>query len=363
MPTGLNTGSDRDNYDKVERKIKMEDALEKLLNGELEEPTDDDTDENVAAESDTDEESPAAGTEEPADDQGTTDITTLQAQLEAIQREKDGLLKGIQEERKKRQEFKGRLDQLTSTVNAILEQRTKGAADLTGEQKKQIKGITVEFDEDGNAYLPSEKLAAILTPYQRKIMELEERSTATAQQTQQQAEANRVLQQILSEDASYPTAFNSYQKAREWANQKVIEFQMENELRGPMTGEQALDYVFNPELETEFNTLFPGADLEAVVGNSKRAFRKALKSLAPATQTDETPIVQTKKPAANSQFKKVLNKPSGLGATKNAKGGDLGVTDRLAELGSQDIMNLSDKEIRALEQALLAEEKTGGIRF
>lgn len=336
------------------------DVLDDLLNSDDPEFTDEDT-------SDAGEDASLSNLLGEGDDAGApaeeaVDLKSLQAQIDEYKREKDGLLKGIQEERKKRQEFKGRLDQLSSTVNAILEKKIKGDADPTGATKK-ISGIQVEFDEDGNAYLPSEKLAAVLTPYQRKIMELENQTTATAQATRAEKASQQALQALLREDASYPAAYDSYQKAREWANNKVIEFQQANELEGPMLPELALDHVFTPEVEAEFTKQFPGADLESVVGNSKRAFRKALKGFATVSQTVEKPSLIEKKAPTDSRFQKVLKKPSGLGAAKNAKGADLSVSDRLSSLSATDIYDLSDKEIKALEQALLAEEKSDGIRF
>jgi hypothetical protein len=37
--------------------------------------------------------------------------------------------------------------------------------------------------------------------------------------------------------------------------------------------------------------------------------------------------------------------------------------DKVATLGADDIMNLSDKQAQALQDAMLAEEKRDGIKF
>lgn len=299
------------------------------------------------------------------DGEGNVDPTEalkdMEERIAALTREKDGFMKGMKDERRKRQEFQGRFDQLSQTVNAILEQRTKQATADTGDTKK-LKGVPVEFDEDGNAFLPAENMQAMLTPYQKKIMELEQRLSATSGQIEQKHEENKVIQQILSEDEQYPTAYRKYQAAREWANQKVIDFQLDNNLQGPMTPEQALDYVFDETLETEFTQAFPGADLEAVIGNSKRAFRKALKSfkVKPTEEPIEKPIADKKTP--DSRFQKVLQKPSGLGNAKNSKSTPP-VTERVGQLSHQDIMSLNDADIAALQEAMLQEEKSDGIIF
>ena len=133
-----------------------------------------------------------------------------------------------------------------------------------------------------------------------------------------------------------------------------------------MTGEQAMDYVFTPELESEFQELFPKASLEHIVGNSKRSFRKALLSLAeePTSENeDDTDELKARNKEKNDRFQKVLRKPSGLADSRNSKGGTLSVSDRIGELSAEELINMSDKEAQALEQALLAEEKSDGIKF
>ena len=296
-------------------------------------------------------------TEEAQPEPETKEETIPLSQLESLQKERDGLLKGMKEERKKRQEFQSRLDVLTGTVNAILEKRSKGDAEPKGAEKLSI---VLETDEDGNDILPVEKLEAVLSPYKQEIENLRQMISAQHNLTQAQTEKSNVLQQILSEDESYPKAYNKYTQAREWANTQVVEWQKDNGWSGPMSGEQAMDLVFEGELEAQFQNQFPGADLEAVVGQSKRSLRKALKSLAgPAPAEEET--VEEKKP--DSRFQKVLQKPSGLSGARNVRSGATTVTEKLSTLSFRDISDLSDKEVAALQEALLAEERSDGVKF
>lgn len=289
-------------------------------------------------------------------------------------RERAGLLKGIQEERKKRQRFESelkesrrRLDTLTGTVQAILQNRSK--QDAADEGDKQKPRIVIEQDEEGNDVLPVDKLDVILAPYKEEIENLRQMISANTQQVQHTTEQTQAVQQILGEDERFPKAHNKYIQARTWANNKVIEWLQDNGYQqgSTMTGEQAMDYVFTPELESEFNEMFPKADLEHIVGNSKRSFRKALLSLAeePTSddETDEKAELKARNKEKNDRFQKVLKKPSGLADSRNSKSGTLSVSDRIGELSAEELINMSDKEARALEQALLAEEKSDGIKF
>ena len=283
-------------------------------------------------------------------------------------RERAGLLKGITEERKKRQEFQRRLDTLTGTVNTILDKRSNQDADESGEKKKQV-AIPIEVDEEGNDVLPVDKLDVILSPYKKEIENLRQMISANQQYTQSQTEQNRALQEILGEDEQFPKAYQKYTKARNWANQRVVEWQQDNGYSGAMTADQALDYVFTPELEAEFQEAFPGADLDSIVGMGQRAFRKSLKSLiskTPETPSDDEPEDDKKKDRKKeeqSRFQKVLKKPSGLAESRNSKKGQLSVAERASSLSAKDFLELTDKEAEMLEQALLDEEKSDGVKF
>ena len=62
----------------------------------------------------------------------------------------------------------------------------------------------------------------------------------------------------------------------------------------------------------------------------------------------------------NERFKEVLKKPSGLvNAPKSTKNYELSILDKLEDLSSDDVMNLTDKQIKALEKAMLEEEMKG----
>jgi hypothetical protein len=65
----------------------------------------------------------------------------------------------------------------------------------------------------------------------------------------------------------------------------------------------------------------------------------------------------------DSRLTQVLNKPSGLGKSANAKAGEIPLSEKVSQLSATDIMNLTDAQIEALQKSLANEEQTDGIKF
>ena len=296
------------------------------------------------------------------DDPATFDpkeMEDLKTALADLEKEKQGLLKGVKDERRKRQELKGRLDEVTSTVNHILTTKEEQAAQSLDKQvEATVNGIPVEFTEDGDAFLPTEKITAITSPYEDKIQELEDKIEQLGAGADQRAEAQSTINSIVGENENYGAAYSKYQTARKWVEDKVIDFQRMNNIQGTLSSGQALDHVFNDELKQEFESTFESIDLVNIITaeDSKHHFREMLSNVAEST----TPKPDNK---PDSRFQKVLQKPSGLGKSANAKGGETPLSERAGTMSTEDIMGLSDEQIAALERSLLKEEETDGVRF
>jgi hypothetical protein len=289
------------------------------------------------------------------------EMDKLKEQLADIEKEKQGLLKGVKDERRKRQELKGRLDQVTESVNDILATREQLA---TQELEKKVteanvNGIPVEFTEDGDAFLPMEKVDAITSPYEQKIMELEQKIEYLSAAGDQRARAQKTIETIVGENEGYGDAYNKYRSARQWVEDKVIDFQRMNNIQGTLSSGQALDHVFDDDLTQEFGSTFDGIDLVDVITaeDSTSHFRRMLSNMS---ERDMTPKPDNQ---PDSRFQKVLQKPSGLGKSANAKGGEVPLSERAGNMSATDIMGLSDSQIEALEKALLKEEETDGITW
>lgn len=286
-------------------------------------------------------------------DDSNDDASELKKLIEDLKKENQGLLKAKQEEKRKRQENQTRLETIESKINTIIDSKKKTNVD---EVTNAIKGIPVEFTPDGEAFIPQDKLNEWSKPYQQKINELQQLLQTTRNDTIASQEAEKTITRILGEDERYPAVYNDYQKARDWINKQVIDYMKENNLKGAMSGTQALDIVFSDDdLEKQFQEKFPSMDLESVIvaEDSTRLFKKMLKTHV--EPSNKTPLENNDD---KNRFGKVLNKPSNLGHNRNAKT-DLSIMDKLETLSQDDIMNLSDKQIADLEKALREEELRG----
>jgi DNA repair exonuclease SbcCD ATPase subunit len=291
------------------------------------------------------------------------ELKSLKDALAEKDKQINGLLQTVKADRRKRQETKGQLDQLTSTVNSILAQREELNQQLddgsrSGSSKGTINGIPVEFNDDGDAFVPQDKLEALTSKYEEKIQELEQSLLLTNQNQQQTAQAQAAVQQMVGEDERYAPVYSKYQNARKWVNDRVIDFQTENNINGAFTSGQALTHVFdeNPALQDEFAKRYPDFDLAqvATAEDSPYHFKTMLKSTAGKLGSLKQP---------DERFRKVMSKPSGLGKSTNAKGGELSLAERVASLSATDIMKLSDDQLEALQKFMADDEQRDGIKF
>jgi hypothetical protein len=287
------------------------------------------------------------------------EISDLKAQLAESQTAQKGLLKNVQEERRKRQEIKGRLDQVTTTVNSILEQRESLAAQSKSEKVEDtLKGISVEFTEDGDAFIPEEKLSAFTSRHEEKIAALEEELAATKGVQASSMEYQQAVDAMVGEKPEYAPAHRQYQTARKWLSDKIVDWSINNNVNRPLNSGEALTHVLNDEVAKEFKAQFPELDMVTITTaeDSPWHFKDMLAKTAEALNSIET------KPT-NSRFRQVINKPSSLGQSANAKGGELSLAEKLASLSATDIMNLSDDQLNAVTDYLKEDEEKDGINW
>ena len=298
------------------------------------------------------------------EEEDETNLDDLKEQIAALEKEKKGLLAATKDERKKRQDITAKLNQLEGAVGSILSQRQRDEQVLenaTGDTKKT--GIPVDYDDDGNAWVDPDALAPILTPYQQKIAELEQKLQLTNSAQSAAMEAEKVKQRIIGEDERFEPAANRYRAARKWVEDAVLDFAKTNNIDRPITSGEALDYVFDKNMRSEFEEQFKDVDLVDVVvaEDSKELFRRTLDHIA--ASMNPSADLTSPKSKMDSRFQKVLNKPSALGNQANAKAGQLSIMDKIENLKSTDIVELSDEQVATLERALGREEKEDGIRF
>ena len=278
---------------------------------------------------------------------------------QAFTAKEKGFYNEMRAERQKRQEIQSQLDKLTGTINVILESRKDPAAALPAGSKGKFSGIPVAETADGELYIPEEHLVSLVKPYEEKIRNLEtylQRSNVARNVTD---EAEKAKMAMVGESESYGPAFQKYQAARKWANDRVVEFQRENGVTGQMTSGQALDVVFDDRVEKEFAQKFPGVPLDEIVTaeDSQRNFRKMLKVLSASAADSRADTT------GQDKLKRLLKKPSGLGSTPNAKAGHVNISEKMSSFTPEDIMSLTDAQVEALHRALASEEKEEGLLF
>jgi hypothetical protein len=285
------------------------------------------------------------------------EVQTLKEQLATIEKEKQGLLKGVQDERRKRQEMKGRLDQVTTTVNSILEQREKLETQTQSQKDEDtIEGIGLVMNDDGEYVLPKKALDDVVSPYQQKIEELEQELAMTKTDVQSNREYDNAVAAMVGEKPEYDPAFRQYKTARKWVSDQIANWSYNNGVQRALNSGEALSYAIDEEMVSEFNERFPGMDITTVVTaeDSPWHFKTMLQKTAESLDSIE--------PAPkDSRFRKVMQKPSSLGKSANARGGEESLTEKVGGLSASDIMNLDDRQIEALSRFMREDEEKGGI--
>jgi uncharacterized coiled-coil DUF342 family protein len=286
------------------------------------------------------------------------ELKAMKETIGKLEKEKSGLLKGVQEERRKRQEINGRLDQVTTTVNSILERREAALESQESKDSDTLKGIQVEFTEDGDAFVPLEKLSPLTEKYEEKIEALEEElnNTRNAQTSTQQY--NQEVEAMVGKKPEYQGAYQQYRYARKWVSDQLQDFIMDNGYDRPLTSGEALSFAIDENFRTEFASQFPDLDLVSIVTaeDSPWHFEQML-------EVTSTALNDLKSAPSDSRFQRVMNKPSTPGKSANAKGGELSLVDRASNLSAADLLNMDSKQAEALERALRFEEENDGIEW
>lgn len=293
------------------------------------------------------------------------DVKSLQEKVDQLEKERQGLLESTKAERRKRQQRDERLAQLEGAISGILSQRQQqGMESLTEKESAdaQSKGIPVTYDDDGNAFVDQSALHQLLTPYEQQIKDLEAQLQRANKEVSVSDEAERVRQAIIGEDERYGAAAGKYRAARRWVEDAVSDFRRANNVDQVITSGQALKYVFDNDSRKEFADKFDLDIIDIVIAeDSEDLFRRALGTIADKMSPADT--LMPKENAMDSRFQKVLNKPSTLGGNANAKAGQTSVLDKVGNMSSTDIMDLSDAQIEALLKLTGREEKEDGIKF
>jgi hypothetical protein len=286
---------------------------------------------------------------------GGTDVAALKAEVEKLTAANAGLLQAKQAEKQKRQETAERLSGLEGTLNGILSQRQQAGMESVSESQAaeaQRRGLPVEYDADGNGWIDMNALGQeLLSPYEQKLMELDNKINMLNGRTQAVDEAERVRQALIGSDERFDAAGRKYRAARQWLEDRTAEHARRQGRRHAYSSGEVLDQVVDADVAAAFKEQFGDIDVYDIVTaeDSKVSFQRMLNNVANVLTPSDVETSPAQK--MDSRFQQVLQKPSTLGNQANAKAGELSIYDKVNNLTTQDIMDLDDKTVEALMRA------------
>ena len=346
----------------IEGDEETDDYFEKVLETELELPTDDDDD--PADDGQKKEEEPVAKEDnEP----------TIEEQLKAandkvttLEKEAKGRLNDTVKSRQEKSIMKAELTDLKSAVTSLLKKRDDALeTDEDPDEETTKKGV--EFDNEDKAFVDLEdvhkKIADEGAKTQEQIDELKNQKV----KEQQIADFNHEKNEIIGEDtAAFEPSFPVLQEAFKDLNTAVVELQNRLEIAdnedGTVTQDHALELLDgSPELKV-FSEKYPGIDPIKIARafNTKLDFRISLRDIADINKfgaSDNDDDTKSGEKEISEKIKAAKDKPGSLANSSDQAGGTADLLTRIHELPTSDIENFTDAEIKKVELMLEKEAR------
>jgi len=262
--------------------------------------------------------------------------------------------------------MKTELIELRGAVTQLFSKRDS----LNGEEKKTPKALEdtkkkVEFEADESAFVDlGEVKTAIKESKDNTQEQIDELKKLTEDQAQK-SDYERTVSSILDTNrVEFDPAYQKLQQAVKSLNDKVIEAQTRTDTPGdPKTGEltvdAALDLLDGSEEEEAFKKDFPGLNPTQIARafNSKRDLKDTLTQIATTLKTDNSKKVTDS--ADMDLIRRARSKPGSLSGQDNQSGAGETLLDKISNLPTESIMDISDAEAERIEKLLLEEELRG----
>jgi hypothetical protein len=344
--------------------------FEKLLTRDLD-PDPEDEDEAGADTSDKKVADSPEGNDKESKEEPEEDVDALKEQITKLEREAKGRLSDVVKSRQERSALKAELNELKTAVSSLLEKRNNASGEDEEPKKSPLEETKrpLEFGEDDTAYVDlSEVKEAIAAETAKTNKELDElKRERELQKIKETYEQN--VQKIISEDKEIlEPAYKQLTDIFNEFNDKIIEIQQrtgETGKDGTLELEQALELFSGSPEEEEFQKQHPGIDPTRIVRafNSKVDFRIGLRHIADVKEIgkiiDDASKEESVIPDLDDKIKAAKNKPGSLVGNENQSGAASGLIERIGQLSSQDLLNMSDAEAAKIEAMLLREELKG----
>ena len=294
--------------------------------------------------------------EPPAEEQ--IDVAALKSQVEQLAREKAAMVAKTRDERAKRQELQGRIDQITEHLAHLREAQQKSAKDdQAASAAEDDQFVDLDFDEEGNARVPVDSLKTVISKetqqLSQKIADLEAQLEAANQALAQRdmvQRQNEALNNLLSQNKAYPAAYKDLVARFRDIDQTFTQYLEQNDIDPPQTTEEAIDMIVSsqPVME-QITAKYPGLDVETVLESTfygtPRKVRKALNHIVKTSGSKKKP---------ESKTASIAGKPETLARVASAGADEGGGTnvDRFADMDPFDAVTLSDSQIKELERQI-----------
>jgi len=347
--------------DKDGKVIKEENADKKVNDDD--DLSDDDYFEKLLAENSGDDGNDGTGTIKK--EEGPT-RAELEKENEKLKKEAKGRLTDTVKSRQERTAMKTELIELRGAVTQLFSKRDS----LNGEEKKTPKALEdtkkkIEFEADESAFVD---LGEVKTAIKESKDSTQEQIDELKQLTQDQAvksDYERTVSSILDTNrAEFDPAYQKLQEAVKSLNDKVIEAQNRTDTPGdPKTGEltvdAALDLLDGSVEEEAFRKDYPGLNPTQIARafNSKRDLKDTLTQIATILKSDTKS--KTADNADMDLIRRAQKKPGSLGGQDNQSGAGETLLDKISNLPTESIMDISDAEADRIEKLMLEEELRG----
>jgi len=314
---------------------------------------------------------PPPGEQAPAKPEIT--LEGLQADIAQLQRANSGLTHALTDERGKRQQHEGRLQGISDTFSKALEARQTQEIPPEPKEPEIPDKLAVDFSEDGSPFVRTEDILKLtklkqdnkadLTKPQIEALDGKINQLAT-QMVQGQAlqGQQKVLNSLISSNPTYPEAMSNLQGQWQFLNQMYDQYVSYNSLPVPSSIEEAMQQIVSSPVAQEFSKQFPGSDVELLIETfttpstsvMQRKLKKALDGVSKSNGTGQSNELIT--PKKNNNLSALAAKPASLGNVSNqARSADTTI-ERVADMGLDDFMALSDSDMNKVHSLLEAQE-------
>jgi len=283
-------------------------------------------------------------------------IDSLAQKVEALAKEKDGILKELLSTRQAKHELKGKIDAITEMMAAAKSNREEMIADGAEDAVDGVKtkgGIPVSFDEDGNPFIDTKDMPKFDSA---EMVELKKELAGLKNQSfhQQAVDQNqRILAEVIGNDERYAGAYQRVQQAYQYLDNKTGEVMRQYGLSLQTTSLDEVMALLEKEHGGDFADQFPGLDIDVIVEacttgpNGLLRPRKVQRALKDAVADGGNGADQKIK---NLKF--MAGKPSNLGGARNQKGASGRTLNDIADMDVKDFESMPNAAFKQLERAL-----------